>query len=449
MSVSGVTGGPGRPTGSAADPDRPERERAPRQVLAGGRHQEAHELGELVLARAGAGRDRDRPDPVPRPLHRQRPRQVLERRPGRPPRMSRRPAAARSPPPCPPPPGSARRWRRPGPPPTPARGSRATRPGLRPRTPARRRGRARGAAPRRPPTRSTRSSSTRAPASSSSTWAPRPASASRSPAAPRPRARPRGRRAARVEAPSSRANIRCDETAVGAVGIGTGTEEGVKIQMLSYAHGACADPLLGETIGHNLARTIARVPDAEALVDCGHGVRYTYARVRRGRRPAGRRDARGRPPQGRTRRRLEPEPRRVGPDPVRDGPRRGDPRQHQSRLPRQRAPVRAYAIGLPLDHRLPAPQGLRLRRDGRPRPPGAARARARDLLRHARLGGARLGIRLHGRPRRLAGRARLRRPDQHPVHERHHGLPEGRDAHPPQHPQQRLLRRRDARLHRA
>ncbi len=47
--------------------------------------------------------------------------------------------------------------------------------------------------------------------------------------------------------------------------------------MLSYAHGACADPLLGETIGHNLARTIARVPDADALVDCGHGVRYTYA----------------------------------------------------------------------------------------------------------------------------------------------------------------------------
>ena len=47
--------------------------------------------------------------------------------------------------------------------------------------------------------------------------------------------------------------------------------------MLSYAHGACEDPLLGETIGHNLERTIARVPDAEALVSCGQGVRYTYA----------------------------------------------------------------------------------------------------------------------------------------------------------------------------
>ena len=43
-------------------------------------------------------------------------------------------------------------------------------------------------------------------------------------------------------------------------------------------------------------------------------------------------------------------------------------------------------------------------------------------------------------------RARLRRPDQHPVHERHDGLPEGRHAQPPQHPQQRLLRRRGLRL---
>ena len=47
--------------------------------------------------------------------------------------------------------------------------------------------------------------------------------------------------------------------------------------MLSYAHGACEEPLLGETIGHNLERTIARVPDAEALVAYRQGVRYTYA----------------------------------------------------------------------------------------------------------------------------------------------------------------------------
>ncbi len=31
------------------------------------------------------------------------------------------------------------------------------------------------------------------------------------------------------------------------------------------------------------------------------------------------------------------------------------------------------------------------------------------------------------------------RPHQHPVHQRHHGLPQGRHAHAPQHPEQRLL----------
>jgi fatty-acyl-CoA synthase len=47
--------------------------------------------------------------------------------------------------------------------------------------------------------------------------------------------------------------------------------------MLSYAHGASAEPLLGETIGENLERTAERVPGAEALVSCHQGVRYTYA----------------------------------------------------------------------------------------------------------------------------------------------------------------------------
>jgi fatty-acyl-CoA synthase len=47
--------------------------------------------------------------------------------------------------------------------------------------------------------------------------------------------------------------------------------------MLSYAHGALDEPLLGETIGANLERTIARVPDADALVSSHQGLRYTYA----------------------------------------------------------------------------------------------------------------------------------------------------------------------------
>src|ERR1700752_5401405 len=50
--------------------------------------------------------------------------------------------------------------------------------------------------------------------------------------------------------------------------IGPVTERGVKTLMLSYAHGARADPLLGETIGDNLDRTIARLPDCHALIHC-------------------------------------------------------------------------------------------------------------------------------------------------------------------------------------
>jgi fatty-acyl-CoA synthase len=46
---------------------------------------------------------------------------------------------------------------------------------------------------------------------------------------------------------------------------------------VSYAHGASEKPLLGETIGDNLARTAAEHPEAEALVSCEQGVRWTYA----------------------------------------------------------------------------------------------------------------------------------------------------------------------------
>jgi fatty-acyl-CoA synthase len=46
----------------------------------------------------------------------------------------------------------------------------------------------------------------------------------------------------------------------------------------SYVHGASDVPLLGETIGRNLDRTVARVPDRDALVSAHQGVRLTYAR---------------------------------------------------------------------------------------------------------------------------------------------------------------------------
>ncbi|MBV9796705.1 MAG: AMP-binding protein, partial [Solirubrobacterales bacterium] len=46
---------------------------------------------------------------------------------------------------------------------------------------------------------------------------------------------------------------------------------------LSYSHGAFDEPLLGETIAHNLERTVARVPDSDALVSCPQNARFTYA----------------------------------------------------------------------------------------------------------------------------------------------------------------------------
>jgi fatty-acyl-CoA synthase len=51
---------------------------------------------------------------------------------------------------------------------------------------------------------------------------------------------------------------------------------------LSYAHGADATPLLGETIGANFERTVARFPDAGAVVSRHQGIRLTYAELNEG-----------------------------------------------------------------------------------------------------------------------------------------------------------------------
>jgi fatty-acyl-CoA synthase len=48
---------------------------------------------------------------------------------------------------------------------------------------------------------------------------------------------------------------------------------------LSYAHGASDVSLLGETVGANLDRTAARVPDADALVSGPQDVRWSYAEL--------------------------------------------------------------------------------------------------------------------------------------------------------------------------
>ncbi|HEY5986199.1 MAG TPA: AMP-binding protein, partial [Streptosporangiaceae bacterium] len=48
-------------------------------------------------------------------------------------------------------------------------------------------------------------------------------------------------------------------------------------EALSYLHGANPVPLLGETIGENLDRTVARFPDRDAVISVHQGVRQTYA----------------------------------------------------------------------------------------------------------------------------------------------------------------------------
>src|SRR5436190_23183518 len=47
----------------------------------------------------------------------------------------------------------------------------------------------------------------------------------------------------------------------------------------SYVHGASEVPLLGETIGQNLRRTVERFADREALVVRHQGYRATYGEL--------------------------------------------------------------------------------------------------------------------------------------------------------------------------
>jgi fatty-acyl-CoA synthase len=48
-------------------------------------------------------------------------------------------------------------------------------------------------------------------------------------------------------------------------------------KLSSYSSGASKTPLLGDTIGDNLVRTVLRVPDVEAMVDVPSGRRWTYS----------------------------------------------------------------------------------------------------------------------------------------------------------------------------
>src|SRR5665213_4084045 len=60
---------------------------------------------------------------------------------------------------------------------------------------------------------------------------------------------------------------------------GTGPTMLMGAAMESYAAGSTATPMLDETIGANLDRTVTRVGDHEALVECATGRRWTYEQL--------------------------------------------------------------------------------------------------------------------------------------------------------------------------
>ena len=112
----------------------------------------------------------------------------------------------------------------------------------------------------------------------------------------------------------------------------------------SYASGTSSTPLLGDTIGDNLDRTIARFGDREALVSVHQDLRYTYAQFGEAVDRAARAFiAAGIEPGDRVGH-LEPELRRVGARAVRDGQGRDHPGQHQPGLPDVGARVRAAPV---------------------------------------------------------------------------------------------------------
>ena len=216
----------------------------------------------------------------------------------------------------------------------------------------------------------------------------------------------------------------------------------------SHATGPTDPPLLEETIGAVLRRVAAAQGDREALVARHQGVRLSYAeldaesdRLARALLALGRRA-------GRPDRDLGAELRRVGADPVRHRPDRRGAGERQPGLPDDGAALRARPVGLPGADRGARVQDVGLRRDGRRGPAGAARADRRVLARRRGVGRAARSRRRGGGRRAggARGRALPGRPDQHPVHERHDRRPEGRDPLAPQHPQQRLPRRRRLRL---
>ena len=143
----------------------------------------------------------------------------------------------------------------------------------------------------------------------------------------------------------------------------------------------------------------------------------------------------------------------MGADADRDGQGRADPGEHQPGVPHVGARIRAQQGGRQGTGRDGAVQDQRLPWHAAPTRVGQAPIAAAHRVdrqgrrcrstRHATLLDPARG-RQSRRPAHRADRRHVEghRPHQRPVHQRHHRLPQGRDAHASQHPEQRLLHRR-------
>ena len=218
---------------------------------------------------------------------------------------------------------------------------------------------------------------------------------------------------------------------------------------LSYAHGASSVSLLGETIGANLERTARRLPDAEALVCCHQAVRWSYRELDE---------------------RVDALARGLVAAGLQVGDRVGiwSPNCAEWVLvqfatakagiilvninPAYRATELAYALRQSACRMLVAAPSFKgsdyaaMIEQVRGELPELERVVLLDSPEWERLAAGEQAT--AGELRARSRGAAVRRPDQHPVHERDDGLSQGGDAQPPQHPQQRLLRRRGVRLHR-
>jgi hypothetical protein len=203
----------------------------------------------------------------------------------------------------------------------------------------------------------------------------------------------------------------------------------------SYSHGITSVPLLGDTIGENLRRTVERFGDREALVSLHQNYRATY-------------------------RQLWEETGVIGRGLLARGVQKGDrvalwsPNRYEW-VVTQYATARIGAIMVNIN---PAYRSHELEhvltQSGCSLLIMARQFRHTDYVSMFQEVEERLPAHIQALviddewgalredARRVSEEELFRRPDQHPVHQRHHRQPQGRHAVAPQHPQQRLLRRR-------